>query len=147
MRRLLALCTAITLAACNSTDDPDVGFVLPPTDANVTGTFFLTSANGFVPPFDVVSNSQERQTLVRDRVFIQADQTWLDSTDYHVTRAGGLEIDTTTASVGTYNIADQQINFSMTVNNNPVTFAGAVVADTLSLVNGGRLYRYLRAVP
>ena len=60
MRRLLALCAVVTLIGCNSTENPDVGFVLPPTDANVAGTFSLASANGFVPPFDVVVNTQER---------------------------------------------------------------------------------------
>jgi hypothetical protein len=143
MRRLLALCAVVTLVGCNSTEDPDVGFVLPPTDANVAGTFALASANGFVPPFDVVVNTQERWTLVRDRIFIQDDQTWVDSTDYHVERAGGLETDTTTSSAGTYNIAEQHINFTMTVGGS-ITFQGAVVADTLSVSNGGRLYRYLR---
>jgi hypothetical protein len=146
MRRLLALCTAVTLVACNSTDDPNVGFVLPPTDANVAGTFVLASANGFVPPFDVILNSQERWTLVQDRLVIQGDQTWVDSTDYHIVRAGNQETDTTTASAGTYNIAEQHINFTMTLGGT-ITFEGSVVADTLSVSNGGRLYRYLRPTP
>ena len=144
MRRLFVLCGAIGLMACNHVDDPGINFTLPPTDANVAGTFVLQSANGQIPPYTAIDNAVEIWTLVDDRIVIQNDQTWADTTDYVVQeQADGTTGPITTASSGTYAISNGQINFTMTVGGTS-TFAGSVVNDSLSVLFQGKLYRYAR---
>jgi hypothetical protein len=144
MRRLLALCGAIALAACNQVDAPDVNFTLPTTDLNVAGTFVLTSANGIAPPYVVASNGVTTQTLLDDRIVIHDDLTWADTTNYGTERlSDGQTTVTFTSSSGTYAIADGHINFTM-VQGGSSTFKGAVVGNDLSVDFQGRLFRYAR---
>ena len=145
MRRLVALCGALTLlAACSHLDAPtNADFPLPTTDANVVGTFLLRSANGNVPPYVISSNGAGTQTLLNDRIVLNGDLTWADTTNYEVDLAtGGVQLGGTATS-GTYNIADGKINFTMTTNGN-ATFQGAVVADTLKVSFQGRPFIYQR---
>jgi hypothetical protein len=141
MRRLLTLCGAIALAACNNIDSPD--FTLPTTDANVTGTFVLASANGNVPPYVVVSNTSGTETLLDDRIVLRDDLTWADTTNYRIDLASGQSNVGATATGGSYNIANGHINFTM-ITGGTATFAGAVVGSTLTVNFQGRPFIYTR---
>ena len=143
MRRLLALCGAIALAACHSLDSPEPNFTLPTTETNVVGTFVLQSANGRVPPYVIQANTAGTKILLNDRIVLHDDLTWADTTNYEVDLANGdTQVGPTTTN-GTYNIAGGRINFTMTVGGN-ITFAGAVVGNTLTVVSQNRPFVYAR---
>jgi hypothetical protein len=144
MRRLLALCGAIALAACNSVDAPQANFTLPTTDANVVGTFVLQSANGNVPPYVVAANSAGTQILLDDRIVLHDDLTWADTTNYEVDLASGDITRGATTTSGSYNIGDGHINFTMTGGGAAATFAGAVVGDKLTVIFQNRPFIYSR---
>jgi hypothetical protein len=144
MRRLLALCGAIAVAACNSIDSPkQAPLTLPTTDANVVGTFLLRSANGNVPPYIVAANNAGTQTLLDDRIVLSSDLTWADTTDYEVDLATGERNVGLTATAGTYNINAGQINFTMSTGGT-LTFAGAVLGDTLYVLSQNHPFVYQR---
>ena len=145
MRRFVALCGAMALlAACTNLDSPtNVDFELPTTDANVVGTFILRSANGLVPPYVVTSNSAGTQTLLNDRIVLNSNLTWADTTNYEIDLATGETQVGGTATAGTYSIANGKINFVMTTNGS-TNFTGAVVADTLKVSFQGRPFIYAR---
>jgi len=144
MHRLLVLCAALVLGACNSLDAPDQNITLPPTDADVAGTFILTSANGNVPPYTAGGNNLEVWTLMNDRIVIHGDQTWADTTNYSVQRqSDGAAHDSSTATSGTYAITDGRINFKMTQGGGAV-FVGSVVGNDLSVNFNGALFHYQR---
>lgn len=144
MRRFLGLCVAIVLGACHTLDAPDQNITLPTTDTNVSGTFILTSANGNVPPYTAGATSSELLTLVNDRIVIHDDQTWADTTNYSVQRrSDGVAHDSSTATSGTYAIANGHINFTMTHGGGAV-FVGSVIGDELAVNFSGALFRYQR---
>lgn len=143
MRRLLALCGAIALAACHSIDSPQPSFTLPTTDANVTGTFLLQSANGSTPPYVIVANSAGTETLLNDRIVLHDDLTWADTTNYRIDLATGESNLGATATSGSYNISGGHINFTM-ITGGTATFAGAVVGNTLTVVFQGLPFIYSR---
>ena len=143
MRRLLALCGAIALAACHNLDSPVPDFPLPTTDANVTGTFLLRSANGNTPPFIISANAAGTQTLLDDRIVLHDDLTWADTTNYRIDLASGESSVGGTATAGSYNISNGRINFTMTTGGSS-TFAGAVVGNTLTVVSQNVPFIYTR---
>src|SRR4051812_42939805 len=102
MRRLLALCSAIALAACNHLDSPDLNITLPITESNVAGTFLLKSANGNAPPYVLFSNASGSRTLLNDRMVIHDDQTWADTTNYRDDLSDGSSALRFSVTSGTY---------------------------------------------
>jgi len=143
MRRLIALCGALALVACNNTEEPDLHITLPTTETNVAGTFLLRSANGSAPPFQLPTNNTDVVTLLNDRIVIHDDLTWADTINYQTDRANGTTAVTFTATSGTYNIADGHINFTK-VQGGTEKFIGAVVGNDLSVDFNGRLFLYTR---
>jgi hypothetical protein len=137
MRRLLVTVLAIsTLAACGS-DTPTIP--LNPTDANVTGVFDLSTANGQPPPYAAFQTNTELWELTNDRMVIAADNTFADTTTYTVVEiADGTQSTQRTSTAGTYQVANDKINFTTTTNGSAV-FSGSVTGNTLVLLfNGGR---------
>jgi hypothetical protein len=144
MRRtvLLLIVSSISLAAACGGDNKDL--TLPPTEANVVGTFNLTSANGRLLPYTAFVTSTAQWDLAADRIVIAADNTWADTTSYNVTDfSSGAVTPQLTATAGTYKIANGQIQFVMTVGGTSI-FAGAVTGSTLSVLFNGQPFTYTR---
>jgi len=144
MRRLLALCGAVALIACNNTDQPDLQITLPTTEANVVGTFLLRSANGTAPPYAIPTTNGDVLTLLNDRMVIHEDLTWADTINFRRDRfIDGQSVGEFSVTSGTYNIADGHINFTKTKGGSD-KFIGAVVGNDLSVDFNGRLFLYTR---
>ena len=143
MRRLCALFVLAAVAACGGSDSK-VDLTLPPTEANVTGTFNLALANGQALPYQAIVTATEVWNLTSDRMVIAAGGTWTDTTTYSiVSRDDGSQSTRLTASAGTYVVANNQINFKMT-EGGVVTFVGSVVQNSLSVNFNGLRYLYTR---
>lgn len=143
MRRPTVLAAALVLAvgACK-TEKADL--TLPVTETNVTGTFNLTLANGSLLPFTALITNTEVWTMVADKIVIAANNTWVDSTNYTVlNRNDGTTAPRSTATAGTWGIANSQINFVMTTGGTAV-FIGAVVGNSLSVNFNNQRYQYSR---
>lgn len=142
MRRLRLVVLLVAAASCQN--EPRLDLTLPPTEADVTGTFFLAEANGVQPPFDTQISTTSRQTLTSDAMYVAANNTWADTTNYIVTNlADGTQIPQQTASAGTYTIANGQINFVMTVGGT-IMFQGAVNSGSLIVNYGNKRFIYTK---
>jgi len=141
MRRFVLLLMVSSLTACQAVADD---FVLGPTDANVSGTFALTTINGGVLPVVARVTNTDRWDLVADTLRISGDSTWTETSFYTVNSLADGSI-TTSQSIasGVYAIADKQINFTMRVGGT-ATFIGAVQANVLTLVFNDAHFVYLR---
>jgi len=130
---------ALAVAALTACGSDKVTIPLDPTDADVTGVFNLSLANGQQPPYAAFQTTTELWELTNDRMVIAADQTFADTITYTVhTIADGSQSTRFTATAGSYQIANRQINFTTTTNGS-ATFAGSVTGTTLVvLFNGGR---------
>ena len=136
MRRLSLLLSALVVLGCSS--DSSERLTLPLTDANVVGTYSLTSSNGRSLPFIVLLTADEEWDITSDQFVIAGDNTWSETTNYLITSAatGGTRTSSTQAA-GTYAISNGQINFAMTAGGN-TPFTGSVTGTILSLLfNGG----------
>jgi len=135
MRRFSLLLSALVLLACGGSDSAPL--TLAPTDSNVAGTYNLTSSNGRPLPLVAFVTTDEEWDMLSDQFVINADGTWNETTNYAVTAlATAATRDTSSQSVGTYAIANSQINFTITPGS--VTFTGSVSGTYLSvLFNGG----------
>jgi hypothetical protein len=142
MRRLA---TALSLALiCGCGSDAVVDPTLGPTDANVVGTFLLTASNGRSLPLVARLTSDEEWDLTSDQFVIVADNTWNELTSYRVTTfATGAVSTQQSVSSGTYSIANNQINFVMTVGGS-TSFTGSVTGKTLALLYNGGQFLYSR---
>ena len=145
MRRVLLLLLSTLAAACLSAPT-DATPPLDPTDANVAGSFSLTTINGGVLPVLVSITSVQESDLTSDTVSIASDGTWSEATVLRVTQ---LSDNTTSTSVtvisGTYTIANQQINFLQTSAGGSLAFAGSVKGDRLTIVYAGSQFVYARS--
>jgi len=141
MRRFVLLLMVSSLTACQAVADD---FVLGPTDANVSGTFALTTINGGVLPVVARVTNTDRWDLVADTLRISGDSTWTETSFYTVNSLADGSI-TTSQSIasGVYAIADKQINFTMRVGGT-ATFIGAVQTNVLTLVFNDAHFVYLR---
>jgi hypothetical protein len=141
MRRFVLLLMVSSLTACQAAADD---FVLGPTDANVSGTFALTTINGGVLPVVARVTNTDRWDLVADTLRISGDSTWTETSSYTVNSLADGSI-TTSQSIasGVYAIADKQINFTMRVGGT-ATFIGAVQTNVLTLVFNDAHFVYLR---
>jgi hypothetical protein len=142
MRRLTLLIAALVVAACTTNETTEM--TLPQTDANIVGSFDLTSANGKELPYQAVVTTSEVWTLTADKIVIQPNNTWVDTTSYSVLN----RLDQSTAgrgsvTSGTYAVANGQINFTMT-SGGSATFVGAVTGATLQVNFNGARYVYTR---
>ena len=143
MHRLRVLLLALAVAGCGG-DTAKLDLTLPPTETNVTGTFVLSLANGQALPFQAIVTNTEIWNLTADRIVLAPNGTWTDTTAYNITsRDDGSQSTRLTASAGTWAIANNQINFIMTVGGT-VTFEGSVVQNSLSVNFSGHRYLYLR---
>jgi hypothetical protein len=137
MRHLVVAALAVAaLTACGS---DTVTIPLEPTDANVTGVFNLSLANGQQPPYAAFQTTTELWQLTNDRMVLAADNTFADTITYTVFAiADGSQSTRFTATAGTYQIGNNQINFTTTTNGS-AKFTGSVTGNTLVLLfNGGR---------
>ena len=136
MRRLSLLLSAVVAFGCSSDSEP---LTLSPTDANVVGTYSLTSSNGRSLPIPVLLTNDEEWDMTSDQFVIAADNTWVENTNYRViTLSTSATRTSSTQASGTYAVASGQINFIMTTGGN-TPFTGSVTGNTLSLLfNGGR---------
>src|ERR1043166_6253556 len=142
MRRLSFLLLLAAGAACTSKAALDL--TLPPTETNVTGTFTLNSANGRLVPYQAILTTTEVWVLTSDKIVLLANNSWVDTTYYSVTnRADGSVSPRGSTSGGTYEIANSQINFTMTAGG-AEKFVGAVVNNSLSVNYNGLRYLYTR---
>jgi len=134
MRRLSLLVSVLVVLGCGSDSQP---LTLGPTDSNVAGTYNLTSSNGRPLPLVAFVTADEEWDMTSDQFIIGADGTWTETTNYVVTTlATGATRTTASQSVGTYAIANAQINFIIT--QGAITFTGSVSGTFLSvLFNGG----------
>ncbi|HEX4684768.1 MAG TPA: hypothetical protein VH277_18770 [Gemmatimonadaceae bacterium] len=144
MRRLywaLVVGVASVTAACTRDNNQ---LTLPITDTNVVGSFNLTSANGRVLPYTAFLTSTAQWDVAADRIVIAADNTWADTTSYNVSDlTTGAVTSQSTATAGTYKIANGQIQFVMTDGGTAI-FAGAVQGNTLSVLFNGQPFIYAR---
>ena len=146
MRRsclIVAACTAVVaLAACNNDNSPQ--FTLPTTDADVAGTFNLTSANGRALPYTAAVNGNQQLDVTADEIVIAANNTWVDTTHYVLTDLlSGTAAPDSGASAGTYTIANGQIQFVMTMGGTSI-FSGAVTGSKLTVLFNGQPFIYSR---
>ena len=147
MRRLpfvVAACAAIvSIAACTNTDHPPE-FTLPTTDADVAGTFNLTSANGRSLPYTAGLSANQELDVVGDQIVIASNNTWVDTVQYVVTDlVSGAATQTAEGTAGTYTVADGKIQFVMTSGGTSI-FAGAVTGNTLTVLFNGQPFVYTR---
>ena len=141
MRRLSCLAVILALLGCgHDSEEP----TLAPTDANVTGSYALSTANGRLLPIIVSLTADAEWDLSADQFMIFADHTWTDTTTYAVKSftSGAVTTQQTGAS-GTYAIANGQINFTMFTGGTG-TFPGSVTGNTLSLLFNGGHFVYSR---
>ena len=138
------LLVPILVGACLSTDDPSLS--LNPTDANVAGSFALSTINGGLLPVIATVTATQEFDLASDTVAIASNGTWTEISVYTVTLlADGTKSTTVTNIGGTYTIAQQQINFVQTSGGGSVSFAGSVKANVLTILFGGSQFLYNRS--
>jgi hypothetical protein len=141
MRRLPLLLLMGGLLSCQTASDT---FELGPTDANVSGTFALTTINGGVLPVLARLSSIEEWDLAADTLRISSDSTWTETSFYNVTTlADGTVSQSQSIASGVYVVVDKQINFTMRVGGT-ASFIGAVQGSTLTLVFNDNHFVYLR---
>ena len=144
MRRIAMLLVPILVGACLSTDDRSLS--LNPTDANVAGSFALSTINGGLLPVIATVTATQEFDLASDTVAIASNGTWTEISVYTVTLlADGTKSTTVTNIGGTYTIAQQQINFVQTSGGGSVSFAGSVKANVLTILFGGSQFLYNRS--
>jgi hypothetical protein len=141
MRRLPMLVALVALFGC--AESPPA-FTLGPTDANVVGSFALAYSNGQPLPILARLTSVEEWDMTSDQLVIAADNTWNETSNYKVTSflTGGVSAQQTGSS-GTYSIANNQINFVITVGGTG-GFNGSVSGNTLTLLYNGGRFLYTR---
>jgi len=143
MRRLAMLFLGGSLLGCLSAAD-STPFELPPTDANVSGTFALTTIHGGGLPVLARLSSAEEWDLAADTLRISGDSTWTETSFYNVTTlADGTVNQSQSIASGVYVVADKQINFTMRVGGTS-TFAGSVQGSALTLLFNDNHFVYLR---
>jgi hypothetical protein len=140
MRRLPLLLFALVALGCGGGSGADVS--LAPTDANVTGTFNLQTSDGVGLPLlaGYTADGQTEIDMSGDQIVIAADNTWTEVTSFRLTSLVDLTYTSqATNSAGTYNVANNKINFVMTTGGSEV-FTGSVIGNTLQVAyNGSRL--------
>jgi hypothetical protein len=140
-RSLFFVAAVVTAAACARENN---SLTLPTTDANVTGTFTLTSANGRQLPYTAFIDGTQQWDVTGDKIVIAGDNTWVDSTTYLVTELlNGSSSNQASATSGTYKIVSGQIQFVMTTGGSTI-FAGSVTGNTLSVLFNGQPFIYTR---
>jgi hypothetical protein len=144
MRRIAVLLVPMLVAACLSTADTSLS--LDPTDANVAGSFALSTINGSgLPVIASVTTTQEFD-LTSDTVSIASDGTWIETSVYSVTLLADNTKSTLVTTIGgAYTIANQQINFVQTSGGGSVAFAGSVRGNRLTILFGGSQFLYNRS--
>ena len=144
MRRAALLLSALVVLGCSS-DNNNNDLTLPLTDANVVGTYSLTSSNGRSLPFTVLLTADEQWVITSDQFVIAADNTWSETTNYLITAlsTGGTRTSSTQASGG-YAISSGQINFTMTAGGS-TPFTGSVTGNVLSLLFNGGHFLYSKS--
>jgi hypothetical protein len=141
MRRLALLLLVGSLLSCQTATDT---FELGPTDANVGGTFALTTINGGILPVLARLTSVEEWDLAADTLRISNDSTWTETSFYNVTTiADGSVAHSQSIASGVYVVAGKQINFTMRVGGT-ASVIGAVQGSTLTLVFNDNHFVYLR---
>ena len=141
MRRLSYLAAILALLGCgHDSEEP----TLAPTDANVAGSYALSTANGRLLPIIVSLTADAEWDLSADNFVISTDNTWTDTTTYAVKSfTAGTVTTQQTGATGTYAIANGQINFTM-ITGGTATFSGSVTGNTLSLLFNGGHFVYSR---
>jgi hypothetical protein len=141
VRRFALLLLGGSLLGCQTATDT---FELGPTDANISGTFALTSINGGVLPVLARLSTVDEWDLTADTLRISNDSTWTETSFYNVTTlADGTVSKSQSIASGVYLVSDKQINFTMRVGGT-ATFIGAVQGSTLTLVFNDNHFVYLR---
>jgi len=143
MRRAALLLSALVVLGCSS--DSNNELTLPLTDANVVGTYSLTSSNGRSLPYTVLLTADEQWVITSDQFVIAADNTWSETTNYLITAlsTGGTRTSSTQAT-GSYAISKGQINFTMTTGGS-TPFTGSVTGNILSLLFNGGHFLYAKS--
>lgn len=141
MRRYALVLLSGGLLACQTVSD---SFVLGPTDANVSGTFALTTINDGPLPVIARVSATDQWNLTADTLRISGDSTWAETSFYDVVSLADGSV-TTTQSIasGVYVVADKQINFTMRVGGT-ASFIGAVQGSTLTVVFNDAHFVYQR---
>src|SRR5690242_13024279 len=104
MRRASLLLSALVVLGCSSDTDPQP---LTPTDANIVGSYALTSSNGRTLPLTILVTADEAWDMTSDQFVIAADKTWIETTNYKITTlATGAQRTSATQASGTYAIAN-----------------------------------------
>ncbi len=143
MRRIAVLLVPMLVVACLSADD---SLSLDPTDANVSGSFALSTINGNALPVIATVTATQQFDLTSDTVSIASDGTWVETSVYSVTLlADNSKTSLVTTIGGTYTIANQQINFVQTAGGGSVAFAGSVRGNRLTILFGGSQFLYNRS--
>ena len=141
MRRISLLLSALVVLGCSSDKET---LTLPTTDANVVGTYSLTSSNGRSLPFTVVLTAEEQWLITSDQFVIAGDNTWSETSNYLITTlATGATRTSSTQASGAYAISNGQINFTMTAGGT-TPFTGSVTGNILSLLFNGGHFLYTK---
>ena len=142
MRRYAILLLAATgLAGCQTASND---FVLGPTDADVTGTFGLSSINGGPLPIVAQVTTTDEWDLTADTLRISGDSTFTETSFYDVTSlSDGTVQKTQTVASGIFTVANKQITFTLVVGGT-ATFIGAVQGSMLTLVYNDSHFIYSR---
>jgi len=144
MRRIAVLLVPMLVGACLSTEDS--ALTLDPTDANVAGSFALSTINGTPLPVVATTSATAELDLASDTVSIASDGTWTETSVYTtILLADGSRSTMVSAIGGVYTIASQQINFVQTSGQGSVSFAGSVRGNRLTIVFNGSQFLYNRS--
>ncbi len=131
------------MGACLSTDS---SLSLDPTDANVAGSFALSTINGGPLPVLATVTATQEFDLASDTLAITSNGTWTETSVYTVILlADGTRSTMVGVIGGTYTIAQQQINFVQTTGSGAVSFAGSVKGSVLTILFGGSQFLYNRS--
>lgn len=143
MRRLLIALLAAASMACGV--DEAAAPTLPPTSIEVEGDYIMRWANGSAPPFIAFTTATgEAWELASDKIFVKTDGTWSEVTLYVVHKqSDGSQSSRESTVSGTYTIANNQINFTMTEGGTD-KFAGSVNGSELRVLYSGRLFIYTK---
>lgn len=136
------LLVPILAGACLSSDS---SLSLDPTDANVAGSFALSTINGGPLPVIASVTTTQEFDLASDTLAITSNGTFSEVSVYTVTLLADGTKSTMVGTIGgTYTIAQQQINFVQTSGGGSVSFAGSVKGNVLTVLFGGSQFLYNR---
>jgi hypothetical protein len=127
MRKLVGLLIVALTAACNSGDSTGPG------NATLPGNYPLQTANAKAVPTVAIQDQSGTYEVLRGRVVLRADNTFVDSLLYRFTPPGGVAQAGTDVRIGTYVQAGDNVTLTFQ------TGGGSFVNYSITWINGNTL--------